>query len=352
MKESKEAKTLFQLFLVLIALLFLSSCSSYLPEAQEMGNMALLRSFGIDRGDMWTVSVSTGQQRKGSSQEDPVILSGKALTLQGACEEISGYTEDYVFFGYVDQLILGEELAESGIYSALNYFVTENQLSLGTGLWITLGTAEALIASGTDQGTGEHLETLTEESTLGISGITRKVGEVLADYHHQGASYVPILVPSEEEVLRDGGYGILVGDRLTSILEGDLSRGLSLLECHPQLVEMVLPEGAYAVELKEMSRKICPSWHESGSLEEIVISLEVQGSLVECPLTPREDITAQLEEKLSHLAMSTLAVLQEEGADVLHLQGEVSLASPFQSREMDWDFSQVTLKTEVHVDWI
>ncbi len=351
MKQSKEEKALFQMFFIFLALLFLSSCSSYLPQAQEMGNMALLRSFGIDRGETWKVTVSTGQQRKGSTQEEPIILSGEALTLQGACREIANYTEDYVFFAYVDQLILGEELAKTGIYSAVNYFATDDQLSLGAGLWITLGEAETLISSATEEGTGEHLQTLTEESNLGIAGITRKVGEVLADLHSQGASYVPILVPTEKDVLTEGGYGIIVEDKLVTIFQGEMACGLSLLESHPQLVELTLPEGTYAVEIKEISRKICPLWSQSGELSSVEVFLDIQGKVVEEPLTPREDIGSHLEKYLANIAQSTLVSLQEEKADVLNFQGAIAFSSPIKFSQLEWDglFSQLETKTTVKV---
>ena len=97
--------------------LLLTGCSG-LPAAREMGDMALLRTMGIDAAaNGVAVTGSTGPRAKGLQAEDEpaLILSADRESLSGACLAMQGQSDSYVFFGYVDQLLLGQELAERGV---------------------------------------------------------------------------------------------------------------------------------------------------------------------------------------------------------------------------------------------
>ena len=84
-----------------------------LPYAREMGDMALLRTMGVDAGEaagQVRVTVSTGARAAGLQGEGQptLILSALGDSLSGACRSLQGLSDSYVFFGYVDQLLLGE----------------------------------------------------------------------------------------------------------------------------------------------------------------------------------------------------------------------------------------------------
>lgn len=348
-KSEEKIRHTLQLLLLFLCLLFLSSCGTYLPQSQEMGNMALLRSFAVDRGENWKVTVSTGKQMKGMTAQDPVILRGEAATFQGACGQINQYTEDFVFYGYIDQVILGEDYARTGIEKVLQYFATQESLSLGTGIWLSLGEAGSILDATQEQGASEHLSTLKEESQLAVGGMTKKVGEVFAELRSQSATYLPVLTTSEESGLIEVGYGILKEDVLVEIYQGDLAKGLELLESHPQIYELLLEEGGYAVALEEIKVKYSPTWGEKGELTGLSLRLQVQGELLETPLPPREDYLSPLEEALSQLARNTLASLQENEADVLGLGGKVAMTSPSHAYDLDWGTSFPSLAVEISV---
>lgn len=334
----EKIQNLLQIVLICLALLFLTSCGTYLPQAQEMGNMALLRSFAVDKEENYLVTVSTGQQVKGMSQEDALILQGEGQTLQGACENINRFTEDYVFYGYVDQLLLGRDMASSGVEKVLEYFATQKELSLGTALWLVYGSASQLMSSATEEGTAEHLQTLREESPLGISGISRTVGEVYGDILELGASYVPMIHSSPDWVLEEIGYGILYGDCLVDIFQGDLAQGLELWLSHPQLVELSLEEGAYALQLEEFSWEI-----QEDTQGKVQAMLEIQAELVEQPQNPRENILPHLEAQLKTLCDLSLQRLQQQEADV------IALGLQLNHSQEDWPSIFPTLEIDTTV---
>ena len=220
--------------LILALCLLLSGCSG-LPTAREMGDMALLRTMGVDYAPEGVeMTVSTGPRAKGlqAEGEKALVLSARSDSLSGACLSMQGHSGSYVFFGYVDQLLVGEELAREGIKPVLDYFARDEELGLGAQLWLVRdSTARQAVESGGESGVDGRLSTLQMDGKLGEACFSRTAGEVYSDLMEQGAAFVPALMVGELEdvTLTEGGYGILKEDRLVGYLEGEEARGLELL---------------------------------------------------------------------------------------------------------------------------
>ena len=137
-----------------------------LPYAREMGDMALLRTMGVDAGEKdgdFRVTVSTGRRAAGLQGEGqpPLILSAEGGSLSSACLAMQGLSDSYVFYGYVDQLLLGEGLALEGIQTVLDYFAQDVELGLGTQLWLIRGdTAQGAVRAGEETGVDSRLLSL------------------------------------------------------------------------------------------------------------------------------------------------------------------------------------------------
>ena len=122
--------------LALAGMLLLSGCSAtLLPYAREMGDMALLRTMGVDAGEgdyQVEVTVSTGKRAYGLQGESQpsLVLSAQRESLSAACLAMQGLSDSYVFYGYVDQLLLGEELSKRGVWPVLDYFAQDVELGL------------------------------------------------------------------------------------------------------------------------------------------------------------------------------------------------------------------------------
>ena len=204
------------LFPWLAACLLLAGCSG-LPTAREMGDMALLRTLGVDPSPAGVaVTGSTGPRAKGlqGEGEAALTLSADRASLSAACLAMQAQTDSFVFFGYVDQLLVGQALAEEGVRPVLDYFARNAELGLGAQLWLVRGAAarDALSAGG-ERGLDARLETLGNDSEMGIANLTRTAGEVYTDLLELGSAYVPALSPAGEggAVLTERGYGVLKG---------------------------------------------------------------------------------------------------------------------------------------------
>ena len=179
--------------------------------------MALMRTIGVDRAaDGVEVTASTGPRAKGlqAEGEAALVLSAKASSLSGACLTMQGHSDSYVFYGYVDQLLVGEELANQGIKPVLDYFARDEELGLGAQLWLVRnGTARQAVESGGEAGVDGRLSTLQMDGELGEASISRTAGEVYSDLMERGAAFVPALAVGklEDASLTEGGYAIIKG---------------------------------------------------------------------------------------------------------------------------------------------
>ena len=310
---------------LLAALCLLTGCSG-LPTAREMGDMALLRTMGVDAAEGEVeVTVSTGPRAKGlqAEGEGALILSARGDSLSAACLTMQGRSDSYVFYGYVDQLLVGEELAGAGIKPVLDYFAWDVELGLGAQLWLVReGTAREAVESGGDQGVDSRLTTLQMDGRLGEASVSRTAGEVYSDLMEQDAAFVPALVTERGEgaSLSERGYGVLRGDRLAGFLEGETARGLELLVNHAPGEVLTLEVGDNRVSARAtMVNTGADLAFQGEEPARIRIKCRVDMELTEfqdkVSAGQRKELSAQLEDQLAGSLEKTLACLQGWQAD-------------------------------------
>ena len=168
-----------------------------LPYAREMGDMALLRTMGVDTGEKdgdLRVTVSTGEAGRGAPGEGqpPLILSAEGGSLSSACLAMQGLSDSYVFYGYVDQLLLGEGLALEGIQTVLDYFAQDVELGLGTQLWLIRGdTAQGAVQAGEENGWTAACPPFRRTARWGRRASPARWGETSAALLEWGSAYLP-----------------------------------------------------------------------------------------------------------------------------------------------------------------
>lgn len=342
-----------KLSVLLCACLLLSGCQ-WLPQAREMGDMALLRTMGVDKAEAGlAVTVSTGPRARGleGDLEPALTLSAEQPSLSAAVLALQGLSDSYVFFGYVDQLLLGEELAREDVTPVLDYFARDVELGMGARLWVVRGAgAGEAVRSGGDQGVEGRLSTLETDGEMGVTAISRTVGEVYADLLEQGSAYVPALTPAGREgaTLIGGGYAVFKGAALTGYLGGEAARGLELLAGEPSadILELELPAGRVTVRVSG-ANTACRLRPEDGGL---TLTCRVAARLAEYdrPLTAEElealgELLAVREEARIRAALDQLRAWE---ADCLGLGPRAALLSPGAWSAVRADWPRVFARTE------
>ncbi len=352
-----------QLIPLLSACLLLSGCGQ-LPTAREMGDMALLRTMGVDAAPAGVaVTGSTGPRAKGLQAEgEPALtLSADRESLSGACLAMQGQSDSYVFFGYVDQLLVGEELAKEGVRPVLDYFAKDVELGLGAQLWLIRGaTAREAVASGGDEGIDKRLETLRTDGKMGIASLTRTAGEVYTDLLELGSAFVPALSPAEDgtAVLTERGYGILKGDTLTGFLDGEAAKGLELLAGGPAADILEAGLTNQRVSVKITSARTKSRLEFQGDIPSALkLTCKIEARLSEYESRPTDEELAQLkkqmEEQEGSAITSALDRLKALQTDCTGLGAKAGISHPaqWQAIQADWPrwFSGVPIDVTVQI---
>lgn len=349
---------------LLAACLLLSGCSG-LPAAREMGDMALLRTLGVDPSPAGVaVTGSTGPRAKGlqAEGEAALTLSADRASLSGACLAMQGQSDSYVFFGYVDQLLVGEKLAEQGLRPVLDYFARDSELGLGAQLWLVRdGSAREAVSAGGDEGVDRRLETLRHDSEMGIASLTRTAGEVYADLLELGSAFVPALSPvgDEKAVISERGYGVLRGDTLAGFLDGEAAKGLELLAGGPlaDVLDAELPVGPVSVKVTSACTK--SGLEFQGDVPKVLkVICKIEARLSEYERRPGQEelkqLRAELENRERERIGTALSRLRVWGADCAGLGAKAGMAHParWQNVQSDWPewFGRVPVEIQVEMN--
>ncbi len=337
--------------------LLLSGCSA-LPYPREMGNMALLRTMGIDlEEEDVRVTVSTGTRARGlqSETEEAMALSAAASSLSGAVTALRGMSDSFVFFGYVDQLLVGESLAKAGLTRTLDFFARDDELSLGAQMWVVRGDAGSATASGNGEGPDQRLETIQRDGEMGAAVLSRSAGEVFADVQDLGSAFVPALRLNEESgALTPAGYAVFRGDRLAGYLEGEAARGLEMLEGHA-------PEGVLEEAVGSQPQSVRVVWtgnrvsYGDGGMD---LNLRAWAQLMEygSSLTEgeRAALARETERRLTGQVQAALSQLRSWGADCTGLGRRAALRTPerLERTGEGWaeEFSRMTIRVRVRTE--
>lgn len=348
---------------LLAACLLLTGCSQ-LPVAREMEDMALLRAIGVDNAPGGVaVTGSTGPRARGLQAEGEPALTLKAdrESLSAACLAMQGQSDSFVFFGYVDQLLIGEELAREGVRPVLDYFARDAELDLGAQLWLVRGaSAREAVSGGGDAGVDGRLETLQHDSKMGISAHARTAGELYTDLLELGSAYVPALTLAEDEtaILSEQGCGVLNGDRLAGFLDGDAAKGLELLAGGPSagILEAELEDQTVSVKVTSARTKSRLEFQgNTPSALNLTCNIEARLSEYGSRLTAEELV--QLEKLLEVQERSkidaALTQLRELRCDCVGLGAKAAISHPAQWQNIqanwsDW-FSRVPINVKVQI---
>lgn len=347
----------------LAACLLLAGCSG-LPTAREMEDMALLRTLGVDPSPAGVaVTGSTGPRARGlqAEGEPALVLTADRGSLSAACLAMQGQSDSFVFFGYVDQLLLGEELAKEGVRPVLDYFSRDAELGLGAQLWLIRGaSAREALSAGGDEGLDARLDTLQNDSEMGIANLTRTAGEVYTDLLELGCAYVPALSPAGDGdvLLREAGYGVLKGDALAGFLEGEATRGLELLAGGPSadILDAELPSGPVSVKVTSARTKSALDFR--GNIPSVLkLTCQIEARLSEYRERPEgeelKELRAELERRERERLAAALEQLQGWGTDCTGLGAKAGMSRParWQVVQADWpeQFSRVPVEVTVQI---
>lgn len=334
--------------------LLLTGCGR-MPCPREMEDMALLRTMGVDReGGALSLTVSTGPRARGlqGDREAALTLSARGDSLSAAALSLQGLSDSYVFFGYVDQLLLGEELAREDVRPVLDWFARDSELGLGARVWVVRGNARSAVESGGDQGVDSRLTTLRADGEMGVASLSRTAGEVYTDLLEQGAAYLPALTLSGGKGITDGGYAVVKDGALAGYLEGEEALGLELLAGRSSVHVLEERAGEVPVSLRVTAGSTACRLIGEGRLS-LACRVSVRLEEYSRPLTESQlaDLESRVKTREEGRVRAALDRLRGWGADCLGLGPKAGLAAPrvWSKVQGNWSGTFAALEPEVEV---
>lgn len=268
-----------------------------------------------------------------------------------------------MFYGYVDQLLLGEGLIKRSVWPVLDYFAQDAQLGLGVQLWVVRGgTAAQAVQAGGESGVENRLSTLQTDSEMGAAGASRTAGEVFSDLLERGSAYLPALRVQETDqegqtALLEAGYAVLKDGILAGYLEGESAKGLELLvnQAPSDVLEVPLSQGRVVVRVTG-SALVCTPKMENGQLTAVDLNCrvtaevaEVEGELSQEDL---EQVKQAVDSRQQRRITQALERLQSWGADCVGLGQRLAMADPARGEKLleQWPEVFSSLPVQVSVE--
>ncbi|MBE6973720.1 MAG: hypothetical protein E7440_07595 [Ruminococcaceae bacterium] len=346
----------------------LSGCGgrSLLPYAREMGDSALVRVVGVDTADGGTeLTVSTGSRQ---ASESALVLSARGETLPEAALAVQSLGDSYVYYGYADQLVIGEEQAMTGLEGLMDWLARESQLGLGMQLWVVReGTAAQAVWAGGTRGTAERLSQLNTDSEVGAASMGCTAAQMMSVLAREGSTYLPAVVIAQKREGDGGegqagtplpsGYGVIRKGKLVCWTDDDTARGVELMEeqVFGHAIHLKLDDGAVVgVRLEGARTRVEPVFRE-GALSGLDVRCDVTARIVQTQRRlegeDMERLQNGLEQMVGERMVRALELGQYWDADYLDLKRRTQLARPDKKAEIgaQWESAYRALTVRVDV---
>lgn len=357
-----------KLVLVCVVLLgTLTGCGSrsWLPYAREMGDTALLRTMGLDGGgERIELTVSTGSRSGG---QGALVLSAFGTSVPAAALAVQSLGDSYVYYGHVDQLLLGEELLLGGVAPVVDYLAREAELGLGVQLWaVRGGTAGQAIRTAGGQGVPERLAQLNTDSELGAANISRSAAELMTVLARGGSTYLPALEllsaregdgnEGGERTLVPNGYAILRQGKLVCWVDDDTARGIELMEgqAFGQVADLTLPDGTEVALVVDEVRTRCRPVFQGEELTGLDVMCDLTARVAQTGRRLNEDDLRQLQQHLERMEGERMVQALELGqywdADFLGLERRVQMTRPDRKNAVREQWGEAFRSLNIRVD--
>ena len=348
-------------------LTMLTGCGSrgWLPYAREMGDTALLRTMGLDgSGERLELTVSTGSRSGG---QEALVLSAFGESIPAAALAVQSLGDSYVYYGHVDQLLLGEEVAVRGVGPVVDYLAREAELGLGVQLWaVRGGTAGQAIRTAGSRGAPERLAQLNTDSELGAANISRSAAELMTVLARGGSTYLPALEllnaregdggGGGEQTLVPNGYAILRQGKLVCWVDDETARGIELMEeqVFGQVADLTLSDGTRVSLTVDKVRTGCRPVFRDEELTGLDVMCTLSARVAQTGRRLNETDLEQLQQHLERMegerVVQALELGQYWDADYLGLERRAQMARPDRKSAVQEQWEEVFRSLNIRVE--
>ena len=382
-------KRILSILLAAASALSLCGCGSIYSNYKEIEQLLVIQTMGLDtqRGGVLLSLASASDRNTGNTAR---CLTGTGDSITTALDHIYKYSfEEQLFCSHINHVLIGEEAAEQGINSYLEYICRSPVMRLDTPLYIVKnGTAQKAVMDVSDgsKGISEVMDTVEVGARRrGDSGLYT-AAHIMRNLERHGSALVCALEYAQPlettadgltegkggEVTDDGskepsgqltaalsGYAVIRDGKLCKYLDREQSIAAGFL-CNNVGISSVQVRDRHGslvvLEINSGGSNVKPVWESPGVLEGLEISINVQAAVVE--INGRSElqnaeytghVTAQLESLILDYAAAVMQSCEGLKAEFLCLGDQVETSDPEQFRLMSRSFADLFPELELQI---
>lgn len=353
------------ILLLLPVFLFLSGCgkNTFPISAREINDFELIRTLGVDLDGGKIKITAVGGQIADSKAG---VYENTGGTVTTAVKSLRTQTEKQAYFGHLDQIILGQEAAETNLDANLDYIARESSMRLETPMYVVRGdTANKVISllAKRELSVSDYIKTRESENSRISVSHSYTAGDLMKQLARSGSGLLPAIAVGGEkkDQINLEGFAVIKDGRLAGYLDTIEPRGANLIlnNMYNDTVDLADEQGRLlSLELRRAKTKITPRF-EDGELVKIDVRVELEGDAGEVQdfsgLMTEDELRRfelLLEEKALTWVQSALEKSRSLNADCFEISGAVERAAPYRWKVIskDWDRIFGSLKYDIQVN--
>ncbi|AEI41444.1 hypothetical protein KNP414_02885 [Paenibacillus mucilaginosus KNP414] len=355
-------------------LLLLTGCW----DRKELNNVAIVMGVGIDKGQgeeykvtAQVIKPSPPNKGGGGGSELPTwSLTAKGTTVLDAINELNRISPRRLYWPHTQLLLLGRELAESGVGGILSWFERDRDSRSGTYIAVTHGRAEDLLNQKIELGNVpskaivELIESAIQRQLTSRRTTLRDFISVLSTPGIDAAVDVidSRAIRGKVETYELRGAAVFKGDRLKGFLPSEEASTIEMASgtFKDAVINIPCPQegmsGEVSFTVTDFQRKISMTL-ESGR-PVMGLRMIVEGNLADqsCPVQLlQEDLRSKVEaaigQRIQQAVKTSFAKTSKWGADIFGVGQELHRTHPsvWRQQGQEWDRNLATAKLQPSV---
>ena len=361
------------LFFCLALVFLLSSCQTLRADRREVEQLHIMQTLGLDAapgGVLVTLASAAG------NGEEAVCISGVGPSLSAAIENARlNATNEELFTGHLQYILIGEEAARQGIDRCLAYICRSGDLRLDMPVFILRETqARAAMEGAGGDGITSQLQAVV--SRLENRGDSRafSAARILRGLEGHGSALACALrcAPSSQAGSSSGeenggkdlsvsadGFAVLQDSKLQEWISAWSAPGVGLLINESGICELEVRDrfgSPVTLEIQDGSTRLHPLWAKDGSLRGVEIYTRVSASVLEADAGAdfsseiyTDYLTGQLETAISDRISQVLRLARGLETDLTGLGDRLEQTAPMAYRRAGTDLGQCLADLELSI---
>lgn len=368
------------LIVILIFMLIATGCSNISFGKVEIDELLILNAVGVDRSNdnnESTVAISAASKSINATSEETsnasagqkgnsALLVSTGETVFEAIRKLSTFSEDRLFWGHVDYILIGEDAAKDNLPQYLDFFMRDHELRLNSKVLIVKdNTAKAVFQQTIEEENfiGDILENLFKsKGRMSISDELLLV-EIMGMFDNTCIStYIPCieLINEPNNKIKLSGFALFKDTDLFGYITDDMARGFNWVrgKIDSGVISVKDKNGQkISLEIIESKTKIKPVISD-GRLDikiKILFSTNITGVMGTKNIFEKDELDflkTQQEEAVKNEVKKIIEFAQKNNMDIFGICNEVHHKKPVYWKSIKDNWSEIfpNLNITVEVD--